>query len=238
MDHQPFPTIGRLTSNMNLGFAKLNTKISFEQAEVYFYVVETIKNHNGNFFQTGSAPNFQGDMISLCTCKHRMRSSMVTEDWVDKWIAGFSGVTADNRWNALVYLMKVGYAFKSQLSLWLADEIPNETKQAKLAQINKFGDIYKPKDQVRNEYSAQSYFYPVEGHVHCNNDGWHNDINYEGYSDRKAALLIGDPNYSFLWNKPMIFYRPMIFDNDHLPRGHKKRNFQTFFDNQLTDQRP
>jgi len=228
MDYQPFPTTGRLMSNMNLGFAKLNTKICSEQAEVYCYVVATIKNQNGHFFQTGSAPNFQGDMVSLCTCKHFMRTFMEIEDWEGKWIAGFSGVVAGNGNNVLVYLIRVGHAFKSHMSLWFADEISDETKQAKSAQISKFGDIYKPKDQISNEFSAQSYFHPIEGHVHCNNDGWHNDINYEGCKGRNAALLIGNPDYSFLWNQPMIYYK------GHLHRGQKKSDLQTLLGEQLT----
>ena len=231
MDHQPFPTTGRLMSNMNLEFAKLNTEIYSEQAEVYCYVVATINNQNGHFFQTGSAPNFQGDMVSLCTCKHFMRTFMDTEDWAGKWIAGFSGVAAGNGDNALVYLMKVGYAFKSHMSLWFSDEIPEETKQAKLAQISKFGDIYQPKDQMSDEFAVQSYIHPVESHVHCNNNGWHNDINYEGCKGRKAALLIGDPEYSFLWNQPMIYYK------GHLHRGQKKSDLQTFLHEQLEDRR-
>ena len=231
MDHQPFPTTGRLMSNMNLGFTKLNTKICSERAEVYCYVVATINNQNDLFFQTGSAPNFQGDMISLCTCKHFMRTFMDAEDWEGKWIAGFSGVAAGNGDNALVYLMKVGYAFKSHKSLWFSDEIPEETKQAKFARINKFGDIYQPKDQMSDEFAAQSYFQPVDNHVHCNNNGWHNDINYEGCKGRKAALLIGDPEYSFLWNQPMIYYK------GHLHRGQKKSDLQTFLHEQLEHQR-
>ena len=232
MDHQPFPTTGRLMSNMNLGFAKLNSQICFEHAEVYCYIVATIKNQDGHFFQTGSAPNFQGDMVSLCTCKHKMRTFKDTEDWVDKWIAGFSGVAAGNGNNALVYLMKVGYAFKSQMSLWFSDEIPEETKQAKLAQISKFGDIYQPKDQMSDEFAVQSYIHPVESHVHCNNNNWHNDINYEGCKGRNAALLIGDPEYSFLWNQPMIYYQ------GHLHRGQKKSNLQTLLGEQLSGNRP
>jgi hypothetical protein len=228
MDYQPYPTTGRLASNINLDLSNLKDKIFFEQAEVYFYVVETIKNQNGYYLQTGSAPNFQGDMVSLCTCKHRMRTSMDTEDWVDKWIAGFSGVAAGNRNNVLVYLMKVGWAFKSQMKLWFSDKIPEETKQAKLAQNSKFGDIYKPKDRMGDEFSAQSYFHPIESHVHCNNDGWHNDINYEGSKGRKAALLIGDPEYSFLWNQPMIYFK------GHLHRGQKKSDLQTLLGEQLT----
>jgi hypothetical protein len=232
MDHQPFPTTGRLLSNMNLGFAELNTKICSEQTKVYCYVVATIKNQNGYFFQTGSAPNFQGDMVSLCTCKHFMRTFMDAEDWVEKWIAGFSGVAAGNGDNALVYLMKVRYAFKSHMSLWFSDEIPEETKQAKLAQTSKFGDIYQPKYQMSDEFAVQSYIHPVESHVHCKNNGWHNDINYEGCKGRKAALLIGDPEYSFLWNQPMIYYK------GHLHRGQKKSDLQTLLGEQLSGNQP
>jgi hypothetical protein len=114
------------------------------------------------------------------------------------------------------------------MSLWFSNEIPKETKQAKLAQISKFGDIYQPKNQMSNEFAVQSYIHPVESHVHCNNNNWHNDINYEGCKGRKAALLIGDPEYSFLWNQPMIYYK------GHLHRGQKKSDLQTLLGEQLT----
>jgi hypothetical protein len=231
MDHQPFPTTGRLTSNMNLELAKLRSLISFEQSEVYCYVVATIKNQNGHFFQTGSAPNFQGDLVSLCTCKHFMRTFMDAENWTGKWIAGFSGVAAGNGANAFVYLMKIGCAFKSHMSLWFSDEIPMETKKAKSAQANKYGDIYQPLIQVSDPFATQSYYNPVPNHVHCDNNNWHNDINYEGSKGRKAALLIGDPEYSFLWNQPMIDYQ------GHLHRGQKKSDFKTFLHEKLEDRR-
>ena len=80
---------------------------------------------------------------------------------------------------------------------------------------------------MSDEFAAQSYIHPVEGHVHCNNNNWHNDINYEGCKGRNAALLIGDPDYSFLWNQPMIYY------NSHLHRGQKKSDLQTLLGEQL-----
>jgi hypothetical protein len=231
MDYQLYPKTGRLARNMNLDLAKLKSKICFEQAEAYCYVVATIKNSNGHFLQTGSAPNFQGDLVSLCTCKHFMRTFMDTEDWAGKWIAGFSGVTAGNGNNVLVYLMKVGHAFKSQQSLWFSNEVSEEARQAKLAQVSKFGDIYQPLNQISDPFAIQSYIHPIENHVHVENNEWHNDINYEGCKGRKAALLIGDIDYSFLWNKPMIFYKGCLH------RGQKKGNFQTLLDEQLTEQR-
>ena len=230
MDNQPYPTTGRLASDMNLDLANLKSKIRIDQANAYYYVIATIKNSNGHFLQTGSAPNFQGDLVSLCTCKHLMRTYMDTEEWVGKWIAGFSGVTAGNGKNMLVYLMKVGYAFKSHQSLWFSTKIPEEAKVAKLAKFNKFGDIYQPFDQNRDPFSFQSYFEPVKNHVHCNNNHWHNDINYDGCKGRKATLLVGDIDNSFLWNMPKIYL------NDRLHRGQKKGNIRTLLLEQLSEQ--
>ena len=230
MDYQPYPTKGQLASNINLELASLKRKIHIEQADVFCYVVATIKNRNGQLFQTGSAPNFQGDLVSLCTCKHLMRTAMDPEEWVGKWIAGFSSLAAGNRANVLVYLMKVGFSFNSQQSLWLSDEIAEEAKQAKLANTSQFGDIYQPKNQISDPFSFQSYLYPVENHVHCENNNWQKDINYEGYKGRGAALLIGDPSYSFLWNKPMIFRKGT------LGRGYnKKDNLQALLDERLEE---
>jgi hypothetical protein len=221
-DYQPFPKTGQLASTMNLDLDRLKTKIGDEQAKVYFYVVATIENQNGCFVQTGIAPNFQEGLVTLCTCKHFMRTFMDTEDWVGKWIAGFSGVVAGDGNNVLVYLMKIGYAFKSHQSLWFSDKISEKTKQAKSAQLSKFGDIYQPLNQISNPFAIKNYISPLKNHVHAKNNGWHKDIIYEGCKGRKAALLIGDANYSYLWDKPMIY-----FYKDRLHRGQKKDNLQT-----------
>ena len=159
-----------------------------------------------------------------------MRTFMDPEDWEGKWIAGFSSADAGNGFNALVYLMKVKDAFNSQSSLWLSDEIPDVTKQAKSAQCNIFGDIFQPRKPIGDEFDPQSYFPPIKGHVHEENDGWHKDINYDGCGGRKAALLIGDPDYSFLWNQPMIFY-----DGGRLHRGQKKIDLQTLLNGRLRE---
>jgi hypothetical protein len=232
MDYQPYPITGLLARNMNIELENLKSKFCVEQADVYCYVVATIKNRNGQYFQTGSAPNFQGDLVSLCTCKHFMRTFMDIEDWLGKWIAGFSGVTAGNGNNVLVYLMKVGHAFESQQDLWLSEKISEEAKRAKLTQVSKFGDIYQPMNQISDPFAIQSYIHPVENHVHTKNNEWHKDIKYEGCKGRKAALLVGDPKYSFLWDKPMIIYEC------RLHRGQKRGNLQTLVGEQLTEVRP
>lgn len=41
---------------------------------IYVYVITTVGNKGGQFVQMGSAPNFQGGCITLCTCKHKDRA--------------------------------------------------------------------------------------------------------------------------------------------------------------------
>ncbi len=221
---QPFPQTGQ---NLNLSLGALCLKIDATKAIVYSYIVDTVKNHEGDFVQKGSAPNFQDDVISLCTCKHWMRTFRTIDKWCDNiWVAGFTGKKEGKGRNALIYLMKVGIAFKSYYELWYSDKLPDTVKQAKLAHRNKFGDIFQPKSKLidKEVFNPQNYHPPIQNHVHANPknpNNWHKDINYEkGVSGRKAALLIGDTQYSFLWNKPMLFYP------SQLSRGQKKDNLQ------------
>jgi len=226
---QPFPQTGRLAEkNLNLSLEALCSKIDATKAIVYSYIVRTVKNPEGYFIQTGSAPNFQGDVISLCMCKHWMRTFRTIDEWCDNtWIAGFTGIGAVNRKNALIYLMKVGIAFESYYELWYSDKLPDTVKQAKLARSNKFGDVFEPQSGLidKNFFNPQNYHPPIQNHVHANPknpNNWHKDINYEkGVSGRKAALLIGDTQYSFLWDKPKLFYP------HPLHRGQKKDDLQS-----------
>ena len=105
-DTQPFPQTGLLASNMDVFPDILYARITDNHATVYSYVVATVKNRGGQFAQTGSAPNFQGGMITLRTCKHLMRTFLTHDDWKGVWIAGFTGVRAGQGGNALVYLMQ------------------------------------------------------------------------------------------------------------------------------------
>lgn len=221
---QPIPETGALADNLNSNRDALVTRVGAEKAIVYCYVISTIKNHNEYFCQTGSAPNFQGNLITLCTCKRYMRTFMKPEEWIGKWIAGFSGVAAGNGCNTIVYLMKVGHAFDSHQSFWLSREIPEETKQVKSADGNKFGDVYRPKEPLGDPYDPKSYRPPTKAHVHFANKEWHRDINYR-FRDRKDALLVGNSIYSFLWNKPMLLYK-----NGRIHRGQKKMYLSTLLD--------
>jgi hypothetical protein len=220
---QPFPQTGRLAENLNLSLDALYRKIGTTDADVYSYIIASVKNPEGDFVQKGSAPNFQGDVISLCTCKHFMRTFLGIDSWPDTWIAGFTSTREGNGRNALICLMKVGIAFESYCDLWFSDKLSDTVKQVKLAHKNKFGDVFQPQSGLTDKdvFNPQNYFPPVSDHVHTPKDGWHKDINYlKGVRGRKPALLIGDKQHSFLWNKPKLF-------NSHqIHRGQKKDNLQ------------
>ncbi len=214
-DYQPFPKSGRLAGNKNLSISTLRKHVT-GQATVYYYIITSIKNRDGHFIQTGCGPNFQGDYVTLCTCKHLMRTFLDTSNWRDKWVAGFTGVTTGQGRNFLVYLMKVSQAFESHYDLWFDKHIPLKTKRAKAAHLHKLGDIYKPRRRVKNQFDhdPQDYLPPHSNHVHAR--GWERDVVYRIRSGRVAALLVGNQMYSFLWNRPMIEYV------SKLHRGQKK----------------
>ncbi len=77
MDKQPFPKKGILFKNLDLNLEQVLKKLGTEQKpEIYAYILSTVSfsKEQDQFVQNGSAPNFQGDYITLCTCKHYMRS--------------------------------------------------------------------------------------------------------------------------------------------------------------------
>jgi hypothetical protein len=194
---------------MNLPLGALRKRIGHDQNIVYSYVVTSIKNQKGHFVQTGCGPNFQGDLITLCTCKGQMRTYLPTDKWIGVWVAGFTNIEAGGNRNALVYLMKVLYSFESHFDLWYSATIPEKSKQTKNARLNELGDVYEPQpESVRGgQFNVQSYYAPHPNHPHAADDRWHKDIDDTGsQTGLRPALLAGDPQYSFLWNKPVMFY--------------------------------
>ena len=202
--YQAMPRRGRLAKNLNLQREALLEDIApFRKDRVYPYVVTTVKGDNGRLYQTGSGPNFQGDLITLCSCKHEMRAYSYITSGKRVWIAGFTG-SSGLVTNNLFYLMLVSQLFDSHHELWFSDSISEETKVAKASNLDKFGDIYQPKSRSDDPYSHLSYFPPCEDHVHCDPCDWHKDIDYIDKHGRTPALIVGCPEYSFLWNIPSI----------------------------------
>jgi hypothetical protein len=221
--HQPWPQHGQLAETLNLTLSALRSRlvdIESQDATVYCYVIKTIESDGGEFLQTGSAPNFQGDLITLCTCKHFMRTFLDAPAWQGKWVAGFTGVKAGGGRNALVYLMRVAYAFESHRDLWHSGALTSAAREAKAADRDQFGDVYRPKPGQGDPFAPRNYERPVKKHVHAQCGSareWHNDIQYPcGCAGRRPALLIGQVGLSVLWSKPMLCH------SSALHRGQRK----------------
>jgi hypothetical protein len=180
-DHQPFPRKGILSHNSNLPLYTLRRVAGAEESVAYCYVVDSVRNEGGRFLQGGSGPNFQGDMVTLCTCKHHTHTSLSSVDWEGKWVAGFTGLGAGGGKNALVYLTKIGHAFESHHDLWYSVEILPETKRAKAATLNRLEDLFEPIDELSDPFDHRGYHSPHETHSHAPNNGWYRDVDRTGY---------------------------------------------------------
>ncbi len=211
---QPFPKIGKLAVNTNLSHTDLLNQLSgHDTALGYSYVMTSLEINDSNLVQKGSGPNFQGGLITLCTCKRRLRTSPDIKPGI--WVAGFSQ-NLDSKGNALFYLMKVSTTFCSQYELW--NHLKPEVRETKSATLHRLGDVFEPKtDPIHPDklHSPESYKKPHKYHSHAwdsrlqipTND-WYKDINYQGFGRRYHTLLIGDPGLSFLWLKPTLYYAP------------------------------
>lgn len=199
---------------MNASLADIVKYLTASREILYCYVVATVSNDQGLYRQEGSGPNFQGDVITLCTCKHSLRALWDAPAWQGKWIAGVTGQNATWDRHYLVYLIQVGKAYNSQADIYKA--LSPAAQRAKAADANRLGDLYRPKEVIRDVYNANNYMRPIDGHTHCVHDGWREDIGYTDQYGRRCAYLAGAPGRSFLWNRPEIVVRIT------LARGHKR----------------
>jgi len=99
-----------------------STPVTLREQPVYAYIVTTIKTTNYQLVQNGSAPNFDGRRITLCTCKHKDRATFrpvkdQDDPWKNVWVAGLTSKTADPS-RSLAYLMCVERSFLNQRELW------------------------------------------------------------------------------------------------------------------------
>jgi hypothetical protein len=151
-----------------------------------------------------------------------MRASLSgTACGANVWIAGFTSRSLYEGKHWLFYLMKVGEAFESQCELW--DGVAGAVRRAKAARKHFLGDMFEPKGRGLTgdaRYSPSRYYTPRihAHHKHPGDKGWHNDIRYK-YAQKYGhpALLVGDPDLTFLWDEPMIFFK-----DDHC------RNYRTW----------
>lgn len=208
---QPFPE-GALPDEKNQGLKRIRARVRGFHARAYSYVATSVKLDRGSFRfrQQGSAPNFQGGILTLCTCKHQMRASQSCEEWEnDVWLLGFTSRTLHKGKHWLFYLAKIQFAFESHGDLW--NSMKEECRAAKAAHEHFLGDMFEPK---RPNLTGNARYSPDQYHApsrHCHRKGrsdvrWHNDINYRlAWKYGSPALLVADPESTFLWEEPTIY---------------------------------
>lgn len=217
-DCQEWPRQGKLKKNMNLDKKELIHRLRGQFGETHRYIVTSIKNEShklapaNRFIQTGCGPNFQGDLITLCTCRPDLRSRHVSLEWAGKWIVGFTSKRLGRHY--LFFLMKISRAFQSQAEIW--KDLPRDVRDAKNATLHVCGDLFEPElDKMicaDDKWNPQKYQNPKEKHAHAQDDDplrWHKDIRYPVGVDtliNRQCFLIGDAAFSFLWCVPKIYH--------------------------------
>ncbi|MCX4170810.1 MULTISPECIES: hypothetical protein [Paraburkholderia] len=214
----------------NLGIDELRIRLAAlgppENHIVYAYVVRTVRLRNGLLEQTGSGGNFDGDVVTLCTCKHGMRATLSSGEWRRKWIAGFTSYTAEfGHQQYLKYLMRVGEAYDSQFDLVqaLRDSERDAVVDSKDSRKNPVGDVFLPKSLLSDgdeNWHPASYQAPMVKHAHRHerdDTQWHNDIEYRDRYGRHPSLLVGDTAWTFVWNERLVRRA-----HPALVRGHRK----------------
>ncbi|HTJ95657.1 MAG TPA: hypothetical protein VL424_21385 [Pararobbsia sp.] len=194
--------------------------------DVFVHVVNASTLPGGQLAPIGAGPNFDGGLISLCACSHGMRATLETHEWPGRWVAGFTSYSGEfGHRQYLRYLMRVGEAYEShhELVTALIDTGRADVVDAKDASRHVAGDIWrmKPGSVAHTaRWRASTYCRPVIGHAHrddIDDETWHKDIEYVDRYGRRPALLLGDPGWSFVWN------RPTICKTDPGPlRGHRR----------------
>lgn len=221
---QTFPNDGILQANLNLHASKLRKLLKKDSAtKLFVYSLHSVKIENSMFIQRGTAPNYQGDIITLCTCMHRMRTKITNpEDWEGVWICGIK------KPNHLFYLMKVKKAYNSMSDIFWG--IDKKAVLAKNASSHILGDIYEPKSKalsLKEKVNPRFYQKPIEGHPHGENKEWHKDI--MNYNNHSVLYLEGDPQNSFLWSKPLVNFNFTIYPGwKSIAVGEFSLNFQYF----------
>ena len=190
-----------------------STTAPLRKQPVYAYIVTTIKTTpDFQLHQMGSAPNFDGGRITLCTCKHKDRatfhqSSDPNDPWKNVWVAGLTSKSEDPS-RSLAYLMCVERSFLSQMELWHA--LPSSCRRAKSASESELGDLFEPKAAAANApYNPAHYDSPIDKHVHSMKEEWHDDIKVWRHS-RPHRLLLGQTAQSYRWMDVNMILKPNV----------------------------
>ncbi len=221
------------------------SKPESKKENTYSYVLTTAKYKEGKFQQHGSAPNFEGGVLTLCTCKHRMRAlgppSNQEKPWKDYWITGFTSKSQYKEKQWLFYLAKIQKSYESHSDIWHCKELwKNYSRIEKCVSENPLGDIFEPENDKKLEnkdrYEPTNYSNPCESHSHGKGSQWHDDIKEYKYKYKENEkkkhhnlLAAAEPKQTFIWTKPAIHYKAKI------TQGCKKFSLNDLINNHLSE---
>lgn len=201
--------------------------------EMGFHGQETcmVYTHHEVFFQDGiikhtrSSPNWEGGLVTYCTCKHLMRSTK-RKTWVGVWLMGLCPAKLNN---AVMFCGRINMEFNSNLdvSKHLVHNYPSAYR-TKMANSNPRGDLYATKDKLvevdekdptfnhKNFYEPPNHTRSVEfykkssGSVSEREDGkipkWWRDIEYRHHqTGNRPKMFILQP--CFLFSQPTLYTR-------------------------------
>jgi hypothetical protein len=122
------------------------------------------------------------------------------------WVAGFCGNHCKGG-NQLFYLMQVKEVIPSFAELWNSKRLPVAALRAKSSRLSLFGDVYEPKPAAAlAPFAPENYRGPRKYHKHWP-EQWRQDICFRVKAHARPGLLIGHPDWSFLWSSPRYGYR-------------------------------
>jgi len=173
----------------------VNDDLFDPEAHMRVYTLTTVEIIDGKIHQTGSAPNFKGDVMTLSTCKHDMRKTLYKNHWKkdDVWIAGFakSGLRKKGGFSdsILLYLGKVKQIYETFFEAW--NEIEENIRSKKDGSKYSLGDLYKPRKNVNNHTKDHDDYKICTNHSHYDN-GFKNDVS-------TGLIFVFDPDKTFVF---------------------------------------
>jgi hypothetical protein len=192
--------------------------------DLYLYTQHEVFYEQGDVIrQTRSAPNWDGGVVTMATCKHHMRTT--DRRWEGTWIAALGPKHCAE--NTLLFVGMVYKEFESnyELGQWLKRTY-RAAYDAKLATCNPRGDIYTPKKELlpKQRFDHKNFVTP-EGHTRSTEfykkspgstsdrpDGkvpkWWRDVEYVGRGQRRPPVFVLRPVY--LFSQPTLWttYKP------------------------------
>ena len=205
--------------------------IEDEPDAVYAYIMSSssVVLDGVNLLRKGTGPNFQGGYITLCTCKHRMRTTLPADEWRGTWVAGFTSVECGGR-HWLLYLGKVKEAYESQSELWHSNALPQRrdtqsppntpdlaTYMNRRVSLTPWAAT-TPSSTTYQSLSTVIISMPVTTTGDSTSITARKKLKVK--AKRQPSLLVLAQEFSFLWRKPLLYgrWRPGIMARSIIPR--------------------